>query len=308
MSPKAKRQRVASTDGGGSDWNQAYSVALGNAVSAVLEHPAFKSIRAAPPLALGKGGTQASFDLPTCQKNLRSDPGMYSCAGNLAWINEQFNCMPGVPMNLELVKGMADHNYASPEAAGEATNFVIALDSANVDPREQKGGLKCAKMCEQIHAIWFAVHRDVLEGKVEAIIKAWANWFRRVTFTFRVFASDLEIHYFVENEREKTITEGVVSTPTGLQKVMKLIRFREAVDGAQAGSNRGREATTPAQLFKLYDQRVKFSPHSEELSKEYIEEAILVYDKALIHKPILDIVMSCEGHGFRSESWTTMII
>ena len=70
---------------------------------------------------------------------------------------------------------------------------------------------------------------------------------------------------------------------------MKIVKYRDAIDVG------GKGMTNANKVFEQFSKNVTFSKFSEALTLNYIEQALQVYDKALSHKAILDIVVECEG-------------
>ena len=272
----------------GSNFNKDYYTELGSAVSHILAHKHFQGIRKLSPIIRG---TKDNFDKKIFEKNMKPSNKIqkYECAGNLAWINEMYNCLHGVPLNMAMTKELANHSYRSPDV--DPPTFTIAADDLSFDLAEHKGALKSAIALEFLHAPWMAVYRDMTASEPDDdTIQQWASWFRMVTFRLKILCTDLEIYYCIENMREEKITEGVVATPSGLQQILKIVEFREAIDLG------GKDIIGAPKVYELYSTNIGFSKFSEALSLDYIEKALPVYDKALHNKVVLDLVVDCEGH------------
>ena len=104
---------------------------------AVLAHAAFDGIRTSAPLQRPKGGVHEPYEKMKFEKAMKSTFQTYECAGNLAWINEMYKCLHGVPLNMAATKELANHNCASPHST--PATFVVAADSLDFNPTEHKG-------------------------------------------------------------------------------------------------------------------------------------------------------------------------
>ena len=216
--------------------NKDYFAELGMAVNHVLGLKQFKDMRGSESLSVGKGGSAQAFDLPTYKKAM-AQAGKYSCAGVLAWVNEMWTPLAGVPNNMSRVKILAADNYKSPDSSSEDDTFSIAVENATWNPMNHLGALRLAEPCEPLHAMWIAAYRDLADVKAknhDQLASAWATRFRKVTFSFSVFASDLDIHHAIENRRESLVSKGAVVASGGLQKVMKVIKYKERYEASTA--------------------------------------------------------------------------
>ena len=111
MPPKGSKRKALDA-GGMQKINDSYYTVLGNAVSRVLANKAFTNIRSKDPLIIGQGGSRPAFDKDAFKaafKDKRSE--QYITAGNASWMNEMWNPLHGVPLNMANVKVIAEHNY-----------------------------------------------------------------------------------------------------------------------------------------------------------------------------------------------------
>ena len=220
MAPKPVKRK--STDAAGMQKiNDAYYTTLGNAVGRVLANKAFTNLRSKDPLTAGKGGSRDPFDKDAFKaaiKDKRSE--QYITAGNASWVNEMWNPLHGVPLNMSSVNDIAEHNYRTPEQVGNVT-FDIAAESVTWNPGSNKGSMKLAGPMEPLHALWMAADRAITSTPEDTTLhEAWAAVFRKVGFRYIIIADDMGVFHHQENEKEKLITLGDAVTPSGLQKVM----------------------------------------------------------------------------------------
>ena len=175
-----------------------------------------------------------------------------------------------------------------------ALSFDIASEGPAYDPMAHKGGLKLAGPPEALHALWFAADRDLADAAVrDGTVKQWANVFKSVACVFYYLPDDLSAHYHQETARDRAITMGSVVTPSGLQKFMQVIKIKEKFESLKG------QKMTADQVHDEYKDKVQYSPMSEAFTKEYVKNAIEVYEKALSVPGVLDLVVGCEGNVFK---------
>ena len=215
---------------------------------------------------------------------------MYECAGNVAWINEMYNPLHGVPINMVSVRQMADHIYGDVKKIGSVT-FVVGVESVDFKPMSHKGALRCASPLESLHAFWMAAHRDIVKNTKadKALVKAWLDAFKRVSITFVILKSDLDVYYHSETLREKLVTSGVVSTPSALQKILKVVRFKAKAEES------GGSTLSVAKIFELLKSNIEMSQFSEALSEQYVANALAIHEKVLKHDTLFSLIMDCES-------------
>jgi hypothetical protein len=144
----------------------------------------------------------------------------------VGWINEKYIPLHGVPLNYAFVRQVAEHNYRDAFSIG-ALSFDIASEGPAYDPMAHKGGLKLAGPPEALHALWFAADRDLADADVtDKTVKQWVNVFKSVACVFYYLPDDLSAHYHQETARTRDYN-GLRRDPSGLQKVMKVIKIKE---------------------------------------------------------------------------------
>ena len=289
MPPGKKRKASESqshiVDEGIEKTNQKYNAQLSDRVSEVLALPEFKDFRS-------KATTGTT---PFNQKEYETAMGAnskpsYTCDGNASWINEIFSPLASVPINSTLVDTLAGANYKQHDQIMEPVSFSIASLGPKWNPMEHKGGLKLASPLEPLHALWAAAHRDCCaEAATKATRLGWGKLILNCRCTFVICATDLEIFYYQENQREAQITLGKVLSASGLQKVMKTVSFKRKVEHA------GGQTLTPLQLHELMSASITVSPFSEPVTETFVKEAIAVYEQAFSNAEVLNVVTECEG-------------
>ena len=270
---------------------KSYNAKLGQIVARVLDQPKFKNLRAADPVDPSKGGCDLPFDKDLYKKAMfgNSSSNFYKCAGNVGWINEMYNPIHGVPLNMSLVQTLADHSYRDCFHIGSLSFDVVSEGPAYL-PMSHKGALKLAGPPEPLHALWLAVDRDLSKPDVDdAVVKRWLHVMKTVAFVFYPLADDLATHYHQETQRERMITAGAAVTHSALQKVMKIVNFKEKLERAKGSQ------LTSEHVYLAYREKVVLSPKSEDVSESYVKSAIDVYEKAFAVPGILDLVVDCEG-------------
>ena len=155
------------------------------------------------------------------------------------------------------------------------------------------GALKLAGPSEVLHAMWMAAYRDLQDVSApdhDDLAAKWSARFLRVTFKFVLLKTDLDIFHAVENKREKMISAGAAVTSSGLQKVIKVIKYKEKYE-----ADNNVQDLNAFQLYKHMTDNIKFSSYSEPVTETYVKEATAVYDKALSISAVFDIVSGCES-------------
>jgi hypothetical protein len=269
--------------------NKDYYTTLSKSVHGLLALKEFKNLRSDDAIGVSNGGSQAEY-VDKEYKHAITKGEQYKCAGNIGWINELYNPLPGVPLNMSLVRRIADHNYRDPLTV--EFDFSVVTEGKAWDPMAHCGAIKLASPTEPLHAAWLAAARDCLgdpDGDCsKALRKSWACALRSASFTFVVCLTDMDVHYFQENERENLITLGVGVAHSGFQKVMKLIQFKAKLDVTIPN-------LTPLKIFEELDKKARSSPFSEKITESYIRDALDIHDKAFSISGVLDLVIDCEG-------------
>ena len=271
-----------------------YFAELGTAVNHVLSLKPFENMRGSCIKADTKHTTYPVFDTVAYKKAMKEN-SEYSCVGALPWINEMWTPLPGVPFNMSMAKRLADDNYSTPQAsAADDDTFTVAAESKTWNPMSHLGALKLAGPSEVLHAMWMAAYRDLKDVAAnghDELACRWAARFRRIKIVFKLLTSDMEIHCAIENKREKMVSEGAAVKTTGLQKVMKVVHFKERWEA----TNKDNKELSAKELYEVMTTNIKFSSFSEAVTENYVNQAIDIYDKALSNSTIFDIVAGCES-------------
>ena len=300
--PKKAKIEPAAANGKGADldvYNKDYLAKLGNAVSRVLHHPDMENMRYASPLIIGNGGHQEQFQEEHYAKALGSagskdkcsSQGSYACGGVVAWLNEMYAPVAGIPFNYEAVMRMANHNYKSPSNVDTADlRFTVAVPSTkSYNPLEHKGALLLADPVEPLHALWFAADQDLSrESDDENIGKKWSSVFQKATLVFKVLKNDIDSWYHQEQARQRSITRAATVQLSALQRIRQVCCVKEKLEQAKG-------APMTAEEFHKSLERIEFSALSEPVTVGYIRAALDVHEKAFSNPEILNLVLSCEG-------------
>lgn len=149
------------------DVNSDYFAELGKATQNVISNQFFKTIREAEP--------PQPFDMDNFKKSIKAT-GTYTCTGNVAWLQESYNTLNGVPFSLRNVKALS-MRLDTPQFFNNFKITVAVEDDPLWLPTDHKGSLKPICPLEPLHALWFAVDRDLKQGKDASVLKAWRQVF-----------------------------------------------------------------------------------------------------------------------------------
>ena len=171
MAPKAKAARAGALPIAAitiPDVNSDYFAELGKATQNVISNQFFKSIREDEP-------SPHPFDMDAFKKSIKAT-GTYTCRGNVAWLQESYNTLNGVPFSLRNVKALS-MRLDTPHFFDNFKISVAVGDDPLWLPTDHKGSLKPICPLEPLHALWFAVDRDLKQGKDASVLKAWRGVF-----------------------------------------------------------------------------------------------------------------------------------
>eukprot|EP00959_Pyramimonas_sp_CCMP1952_P204846 4283727-Pyramimonas_sp.AAC.1 len=206
-----------------------------------------------------------------------------------------YNPLHGVPLSSTSIQNIADHNYRTPSSVGNIT-FDIAADSHTWSPEEHKGALKLAGPMEPLHALWIAADRDIQANPEDTDLHGeWAKVFRGVGFRYVVISNDLDVFHHQENEKEKLITLGDAVTPSGLQKIMKIVNYK-----IRYLQKEQKDDIPNTELMRWLKSKISLSPKSEQFSADYVNHAISTFDNAISNTTILGLVSECQKMGTAS--------
>ena len=96
--------------------------------------------------------------------------GQFECSGNLAWVNEAWSPMAGIPLNKTCILKMSNHVFAKP--ASLPMNLLVPVPIKDFNVLGHNGSLKYAIPVEILHAFWWALGRALDTGAPDAVMDA----------------------------------------------------------------------------------------------------------------------------------------
>lgn len=166
--------------------NEGYFVEFQKALDTIRAHKCFENIITCNPLA--RDGV-AAFNDDDMKKALvsKGGSGSYIACGNLFWVDFLFSTMRGVPFNKTNIELLVNHQFSQPKSPSSHIEIAVA-DPKHLEPQ---GSWRSVTPEEKLHAMVWAIHRDVVNPEVkEKVIKDWVNAVLNVTFLFRVIATE----------------------------------------------------------------------------------------------------------------------
>ena len=166
--------------------NEGYFGDFQKALDTIRAHKCFENIMNST--ALAKDGVPA-FNEDDMKKALGSKggSGSYVACGNVFWVDFLFSTMRGVPFNKTNIQLLVNHQFAKPSCPSSHIEIAVA-DPKHLEPQ---GSWRSVTPEEKLHAMLWAIHRDVVNPEVkEKVIKDWVNAVLNVTFLFRHLATE----------------------------------------------------------------------------------------------------------------------
>ena len=235
MSPKKKQRTSCAPASSSANASQAnntginlsYIAEFGTMMTRIFASPRFSEIRSEQPLKIGHGGFTATFQKQLYLASM-ADAGQFECSGNLAWVNEAWSPMAGIPLNKRFILKMSNHVFAKP--ASLPMNLLVPVPSKDFDVLGHKGSLKYAIPVEIMHAFWWALGRDLDNDAPDGVMNEWRKCILTQTIKFIHCDDDMEIFALQENAREQTHSQYEAVVHTAFQKVIKVIKFKEHLE------------------------------------------------------------------------------
>ena len=156
-------------------------------------------------------------------------------------------------------------------------------------PLGPEGALRFANPPEMLHAMWFAVARDIDDCKDNNVLQDWRRVFLTCSMDFQILETDTDIYFEQERLREKTATTSMVVLHTGFQRVFKIVEFKRSIETSE-------NKLTESRIVEIYREReVMLSEQTEALSDTFIREAIVIHNRALADPDIVNVVRRSAG-------------
>ena len=167
----------------------------------------FKGIQDMPPLEIGAGGTQATFNQKDMERVLgASGAHNYKASGNFMWQSFTWLANHRVPVNMGQVRELHRFTFKHDDPPNElGFDIVIALESATTKVMEHKGALHRISTPEPVIAVLLAIAKAVRDGNDEEILMRWRKIILTSSFQFEVVAPGEDRFWRAQNIRQSLI-------------------------------------------------------------------------------------------------------
>ena len=262
--------------------NQAHNDRVQKAIANITACAFMRDILTAPPIgrgavcpSTGKSGYKDIFNAETVRRDL-SATGMSEMAGNFFWQNSLQVPLAGVPLNSRSIQLLVDRNFAEP--CPFPMNMVVAFPSADYESNGHKGSWVHVTVEEFIHAYILAVERDI-DNRAKQ--KLWRFHLLTVTFSFTVLSGE-DVYWKQARMRQDAEVQFQVVTRSALQRIYEV--------NMVLGRRVGQRALSNAQLAAMYQQHLQQVESQEQITTNYISEAVRLYKGLLSNKKVAELL------------------
>lgn len=238
----------------------------------------------------------APFDLASFRNGLGGGTGVYDCGMNFMCLDFDYSPDPGVPINMPAVERQCEKQY--PEPCPYKGKLTVAVDSATEDPL-RKGELQCLSPEESRYAFMLAIRRDLADKKKSA---NWLAALLSVCMSFMVIANTEDRFKEALNLRELPGDEYALVGRTVFQRIVQIWNFKVRLERALQIVL---AAAAVAEHF-LKDARLCTELSSEAVNATFIDMALTVYKRALVHKPVVAVIQRLEWKFHKQSPFNIM--
>lgn len=268
------------------------------ALNTITAHDVFTDIASKSPSGIDKSkgkmsGYKATFDLKKYNEAIATT-GKYEAASNFFWVNVFFTPCPNVPYNKTSVQKLMDHTFSEPGRFSE--ELVIAVPDTTYNPLEHKGALRSVTPEEALHAMIFAISRDVdahnAANDVDSleIVCQWKQVALTTTFIFEVISVENDLYWASFNKRQRIATSYQALVRTAYQQVFEVVQMKSRFEKTE-NNNKPLAATAVA---KLYASNVEFAENQEVFNVNFIDNALTIYNRALSIPSVRESIEWCD--------------
>ena len=184
--------------------------------------------------------------------------------------------------------------------------LVVAVASAQDDPMQKKGALRCLTPEELRYSFLLAIERDILAGVPEQTLDEWRVALLSVTVQFRVIAVEADIYWEAHKMRETLVTKLSAVKRSAYARIFEVANARAnlsaamKVPPAKIGAQR---------LLDEYLAKTDWSPDSgDKLNFSFIDAALTCWDRALSIPSVNEVVKFCESTSTRTLKKNTHVV
>ena len=281
-------------DGFVSFQNAQYMTMVDEALQEILAHPIFVGVKREEALTVEAGSNMQPFSVETVTAQLRR-AGSSKVGGNLFWLDMRLeSTASSTPVRAGSVIKTAMEFYNEPKAV--LGDVEVAVNSRWADPAQaprvvmEDRPYRVVSPVEKLHAIVFAVQRDIAEGHVQKL-QEWKKILLSTSMVFRIQENDEALRWQALNLRERPGIEYDLVRHGALQRIIEIRDFVSKRPELN-GSNRAMSKTIAAE----YNGKLKLSDFSEKLSDTMVFQCLEVYDRVLMRSPtILSMLHEMDG-------------
>ena len=252
--------------------------------------PLFADMLTAKPLTMQEGGRQAPFNNKDYQTVIKNEAGGYKFGGSLFMQNLMWVANHKVPIQTSRVRQMQKF-YLPPLDPPKAFPFEVtmAVDSTNFDITNHGGALERISPEEPCHAAVFSAHEALRAKAGDDIMRRWRKLFLTIPCCVVVVAPGDARQWAAINLREQFTENYTILARTITQRIYEVVGFK--VD-----KEKELGPISSAKTSEFWKDNVKFSKGTEKCSTAFVDSAITVHNRVLVHKECRDVLEWAESN------------
>jgi hypothetical protein len=178
---------------------------------------------------------------------------------------------PGVPINTAGVMGLAAQRFSAPKRFPSIV--AIAVEATTFNIFHHKGALLSISPLELLHALIFAVARDITEKKLaEKELVQWKAALLSIPVHVRVLGTEAA-YYEAISIREEIAGEYEAAYFTAFQRIYMVEQYRMTQEGLHG--------TQSYEQLSIGMAKIRFHQRSEAMSPVFIESALTLFRRVL---------------------------
>ncbi len=177
---------------------------------------------------------------------------------------------PGIPINVAGVKGLSCQRFEKPRRFPAIVTIGVGDATRNIF--NHIGALTSITPLELLHAMIFAVHRDIINLVEEEVLLQWRAALLSVPVHVKVF-TESEQYFESISIREEIAGDYDAAYFTAYQRIYMIEKFRETEDAIKGPQ-------TSEQLASSLG-KVRFHTRSESANAAFVDSALTLYRRVL---------------------------
>ena len=259
-------------------------------VHKVMKHHLWNDILNQVPLGISSSksdnsGSQAVFEQAKGVVALKKTT-WYMAGINFSWVDPFFLCGSVVPVMWTAVNGLMVQFFKTPAGFQEVPLEIAVFKASDDDDPDiffdKKGEWKSATPQEVMMAWYAAAARDIDDDE---LIEEWHRHFISIAARFKVLDREDDLEWRQRQLRENFSQIATSLQQSPVQRIFDLAQKRDALGGPRI------PAST---IHDVYTKNLQLSELSEPLTLTYCEQALAVWDRALAHKDVQEVVLHQE--------------